>query len=235
MNEQEELQTRLKKPRREAKTIELAGLQEEMAGLQKELAGEARIAEKKIERAKVPISGGSSFRSISPVGTQDENLTKISGWIDKTEEGENLAQSFNVPSVYQQTSVKAPVITVRSMHGGQCSAQVRDLKPSVEPTISAEADKRGIGIDRTKTVIGAGSQIATAHPQVKFATSKPPMTLMADKSWVPPTNGGNPSSGLQEPQFTNRQKLLLPSQGTTFTFNARDDYFTKSSLPKVIP
>ena len=88
-------------------------------------------------------------------------------------------------------------------------------------------------MDRTKTVIGAGSQLATAQPQVKFATSKPPMTFMADKSWVPPTNGGNPSSGFQEPQFTNTQKLYLPSQGTNFTSNERDDYFIKSSSPKL--
>ena len=127
LKEQEELQTRLKKLRREAKEIELAGLQEE-------LARKARIPEKKIERAKVQISGGSSFRSISPVGSLDENLTKVSGRMDKTEEGENLAQSVNVPSVYPQTSVTAPVITVRSIHGEKCSAQVRDLKPSLSET-----------------------------------------------------------------------------------------------------
>ena len=138
--------------------------------MQEELARKTRITEKEIERAKVSSSHGSSFRSISPVRTPDDNLTKVSGWMDKTEEAENVAQPINVPSLYQQTSVSAPVITERTTHGGQCSVQVRDLKPSVGPTMSTEAAMRGIGMDRTKTVIGAGSQRATAQPDVKFAT-----------------------------------------------------------------
>ena len=182
LKEQEKLQARL---------TELK--QKEIADLQEELARKARIAEKEIERAKVSSSRGSSLRSISPVGTPDDNLSKVSDWMDKTEEAENVASQINVPSVYQQTSVSAPVITEQSTHGGQCSAQVRDLKPSVKPTISMEAAVRGLGMDRTKTVIGVGSQRATTQPEVKFATSKPSMTLMANQSWVPPTNGGNPS------------------------------------------
>ena len=107
--------------------------------------------------------------------------------MDKTEEAENVALSIIVPPGYQQTSVSA-VITVQTNHGGHRSAQVRDLKPSVQTAISTEAAKRGIGIDRTKTVKGAGSQIATAQPEVKFASSKQSMTLMAGQSWVLPTN-----------------------------------------------
>ena len=110
--------------------------------------------------------------------------------MEKTEEAENVAWSTSVPPGYQQTSVLAPVSTVRSTHGGQCSPQVKDLKPSVRPTISTEAAMRGIGMDRTKTVISTGSQGATAQPDVKFATSKPSMTMMAGQSWLPPTNGG---------------------------------------------
>ena len=105
--------------------------------------------------------------------------------MDKTEEDENVALSIDVPSVHQQASFSAPVITVQSMHDGQCSALVRDLKPSVKLTIFTEASVRDIGKDRTKTVIEVGSQRATAQPEVKFATSKPPMTLMAGRSWVP--------------------------------------------------
>ena len=120
LKEQEELQTRLEKLRREAKEIEIADMQEE-------LSRKARIAEKEIERAKVSSSCGSSFRSISPVGTPEDNLTKVSGWMDKTEETENVASSINVIPGFQQTSISAPVITVRSTHGRQCSAQVRDL------------------------------------------------------------------------------------------------------------
>ena len=140
--------------------------------------------------AKVSSSCGSSFRSISPVETPDNNLTKVSDWMDKTEEAENVASAINVPSVYQQTSVSAPVITVQSMHEGQCSALVRYLKPSVKPTISTEAANRGIGKYRTKTVIDAVSQRATAQPEVKFASSKPSMTLSADLNRLPPTFGG---------------------------------------------
>ena len=50
-----------------------------------------RIAEKEIEMAKVSSSCGYSFRSISPVETPDDNLTKVSDWMDKTEEAENVA------------------------------------------------------------------------------------------------------------------------------------------------
>ena len=139
LKKQEELQTRLEKLRREANEVKIASLQDEMVSLQEEMARKAKIAEKELQMAQVSSSDGSSFRSISPVGTPDDNMTKVSGWMDKTEEAENVASQINVPSVYQQTSVSAPVITVQSTHGGQCSAQVRDLKPSVKPTISIEA------------------------------------------------------------------------------------------------
>ena len=192
LKEQEELQARLTVLK-----------QKEIADLQEELARKARIAEKEIERAKVSSSRGSSLRSISPVGTPVDNLSKVSDWMDKTEEAENVASPINVPSVYQQTSVSAPVITVQSMHGGQCSALVRDLKPSVKPTISTEAAVRDIGKDGTKTVIGVGSQRAIAQPEVKFASMKPSMTLIADQNQLPPTNAGIPSGAFQVPQLAN--------------------------------
>ena len=211
LKEQEELQSRLEKLGRETKQIKM-----EIEDLQGEVACKARIAEKEIELAKISSSCGTSLRSISPVESPDDNLTKVSGWMDKTEEAENVASSINVPSVHQQAPVSAPVITVQSLHEGQCSALVRDLKPSVKPTIFTEASVREIGKDRTKTVIGVGSQRATAQPEVKFATSKPPMTLMAGQRWVPPTNGGNPSSAFQVPQLANTQKQYMPSQGPTY-------------------
>ena len=226
LKEQEELQSRLERLRRNAE-------QNEIADLQEKLARKAKIAEKEIERAKISSSCGSSFRSISPVGTPDDNLLNVSDWMDKTEEAENVAAAINVPSVYQQTSVPAPVITLRSTHGGQCSAQVGDLKPSVRPTISTEAALRENGRDGTKTVTGAGSQRATAQQEVKFATTKPSMTLMADQSWVPPTNAGNASSAFQVPQLVNTQKQYLQSQAPNIASNARDDYFIRSSLPKL--
>ena len=226
LKEQEELQSRLEKLRRDAE-------QNEIADLQEKLDRKAKIAEKEIEKAKVSSSCGSSFRSISPVGTPDDNLTKVSDWMDKTEEAENVASTINVPSVYQQTSVSAPVITVQSMHEGQCSELVRDLKPSVKPTIFTEASRRGIGKERTKTVIDVGSQRATAQPEVKFASSKPSMALSADPNRLPPSFGGIPSGVFQVPQLTNTQKQYLTSQGPNFASNAKDDYFIRSSLPKL--
>ena len=226
LKEQEELQSRLEKLRRNAE-------QNEIADLQEKLARKAKIAEKEIEMAKVLSSCGSSFRSISPVETPDDNLTKVSDWMDKTEEAENVASTTNVPSVYQQTSVSAPVITVQSMHEGQCSALVRDLNPPVKPTISTETASRGIGKHRTKTVIDAVSQRATAQPEVKFAPSKPSMTLRADQNGLPPTSGGIPSGAFQVPQLENTQKPYLPRQGHNIVSNARDDYFIRSSLPKL--
>ena len=193
--------------------------QKERADLQEELARKARIAEKEIERAKVSSSRGSSLRSISPVGTPDDNLTKVSGWMDNKEKAENVALLINAPSVQPQTSVSAPVITVRLMHGGQCSAQVGDLKPSVQPTKTTEAVVRDNERDRTKTVKVVVSQTETVQPEVKFATSKLSMTLMTGQSCVPPTNGGNPSSAFQVPQLVNTQKQYLPSQGPNVASN----------------
>ena len=222
LKEQEELQAGLTQLK-----------QKEIADLQEELARKAKIAEKEIEMAKVSSSCGSSFRSISPVGTPDDNLTKVSGWMDKTEEAENVALSINVQPGYQQTSVLAPAITVRSTYGGQCSAQVRDLKPSVQPTKATEAVVRDNERDRTKTVKGAVSQTETVQPEVKFASSKPSMTLSADPNRLPSTFGGIPSGAFQVPQLANTQKQYAPSQGPSIVSNVRDDYFIRSSLPKL--
>ena len=188
--------------------------QNEIADLQNKLAHKAKIAKKEIERAKVSSSGGSIFRSISPVGTPDDNLTKVSGRMDKTEEAENVTSSIKVPPGYQQTSDSATVITVQSTHGGQCTALARDLKPSVKPTISTEAAIRDIGMDRTKIVIGAGSTLSLNHT--------------AGQNWLAPTNGGNLSSA----QLANTKKQYLPSQGPKIASNTRDDYFIRSSFSK---
>ena len=196
------------------------------------MARRAKIAEKETETAKVSSSCGSSFRRISPIETPEDNLTTISDWMDKTEEAENVASAINVPSVDQQTSVSAPVITTQSMHGGQCSALVRDLKPSVKPTIFTEDSGRGIGKERPKTVTDVGSQRATAQPEVKFVSSKPSMTLSADQIRLPPTLG-IPRDAFQVPQLANTQTQYLQSQGAHMASNVRDDYFIRSSLPKL--
>ena len=76
---------------REAKQLEREAKEKRVADLQEEVDRKARIAEKEIEMAKVSSSCGSSFRSISPVETPDNNLTKVADWMDKTEEAENVA------------------------------------------------------------------------------------------------------------------------------------------------
>ena len=233
LKEHEELQKRLEKLEREAEQLEREAKEKEIADLQEEVARRAKIAEKEIEMAKVSSRCGSSFRSISPVGTPDDNPTKVSGWMDKTEEAKSVASSINVPPGYQQTSISAPVITVRSTHGGQGAAQVRDLKSSLKPVMSTETTERDIGKDRTKTVIDVGSQRATAQPEVKFASSKPSMTLSADHNRLPPTFGGIPSGAFQVPQLANTQKQYSPSQGPNTGSNVRDDYYIRSSLPKL--
>ena len=70
--------------------------------------------------------------------------------MDKTEEAQNVAQSINVPSVYPQTSVLKPVNTVLSTHGGQFSAQARNMKPSVKPVMSTETAVRDINRTQQK-------------------------------------------------------------------------------------
>ena len=87
--------------------------------------------------------------------------------------------------------------------------------------------------DGTKTVKGAGSQRATAQPDVNFATWKPSITLRADQNRLQPTIGGIHSGAFQVPQVVNTQKQYLPSQGPNIASNTRDDYFIRSSLPKL--
>ena len=67
LKEQEELQTGLEKLRPDAEQNEIA-----------DFAAKPKLT-RKIKRAKVSSSCGSSFRSISPVGTPNDNLTKVSG------------------------------------------------------------------------------------------------------------------------------------------------------------
>ena len=119
------------------------------------------------------------------------------------------------------------------MHEGQCSSIVRDLKSSLKPVMSTETAVRDIGKDRTKTVIDVGSQRATAQPEVKFASSKPSMTLGAEQNRLPPTFGGIPSGAFQVPQLANTQKQYSSSQGPNMGSNVRDDYYIRSSLPKL--
>ena len=194
--------------------------------MQEEVARKARTVGKETEMTKVSSSWGSSLRSISPAGTPCDTLTKVSDGMDEREAAEKkMAHCINVPSVYPQTSVVKSVNAVLSMHGGQSSAQTRDLEPSVSPVMSTEGAVRDIKRDRAKTDGGAGSQRATAQADVKFATPKLSMPLSGDQNWLPPTFGGNLSSLFKVPHITNTQKEYLPSQGPHIA-----DYIIRSSL-----
>ena len=78
-----------------------------------------------------------------------------------------------------------------------------------------------------------GSQRATAQPEVKFASSKPSMTLSTNQNRLPSTFGLIPSGAFQVPQLANTQKQYSPSQGPNMASNIRDDYYIRSSLPKL--
>ena len=182
--------------------------------------------------AKISSSCGSIFRSISPVGTPDDNLTKVSGWMDKTEELKIVDEcAICIPA-----NVRLSTSDYSTIDAWRTTLRASELLETVSETdhltISREAAMQGIAMDRTKTVIGAGSQRATAQPEVKFASSRPSMTLMAGQSWLP-TNGGIPDGKCQVPQFVNTEKQYMPSQRPNTASNARDDYFSRASLPKL--
>ena len=76
LKEQEEMQARLEKLRRE---VGESCDRFEKVAFQEALARKARIAKIKRQIAKVSSSCGSSFRNLSPVGSPDDNLTKNLG------------------------------------------------------------------------------------------------------------------------------------------------------------
>ena len=59
------------------------------------------------------------------------------------------------------------------------------------------------------------------------------MTLSEHHNRLPSTFGGIPSGAFQVPPLANTQKQYLPSQGAHMASNVRDDYFNRSSLPKL--
>ena len=78
LKEQEELQARLEKLKREA-------IQKEIVDLHEELARKSRIAVKEREIAEASSSQGTSFQSISPI----DSFTEDSGCTDKSETAKN--------------------------------------------------------------------------------------------------------------------------------------------------
>ena len=120
--EQEELQTRLEKLKREA-------IQMEIADLHEQLARKARIAEKEREIAEVSSSQGTSFPSVSSA----DSFTEDSRCMAETETVEDGAKSNLAVSVHLKSQN-----AVRLVHEGKFSALRRDSKPPTEADEQAD-------------------------------------------------------------------------------------------------
>ena len=114
--QQEELQTRLEKLKREA-------IQMEIADLHEQLARKARIAEKEREIEEASSRQGSSVRSVSSV----DSFTEVSRCMDKTKTAD-IALSVHLKS---ENAVKL-------VHEGKFSALRRDSKPPTEADEQAD-------------------------------------------------------------------------------------------------
>ena len=150
--EQEELQTRLEKLKREA-------IQMEIDDFHEQLARKARIAEKEREIAEASSSQGTSVRSVSSV----DSFTEVSRCMDETETAD-IALSVH------SKSEKA----VKLVHEGKFSALRRDSKPPTE--VDQQADRK----DRTNADNGACRQGATSQPDMKVANNGTSKFLTAE-------------------------------------------------------
>ena len=120
--EQEELQTRLEKLKREAIEMEIADLHEQ-------LARKTRIAEKEREIAEVSSSQGTSFPSVSSV----DSFTEDSRCMAETETVEDGAKSNIALSVHLKSEN-----AVKLVHEGKFSALRRDSKSPTEADEQAD-------------------------------------------------------------------------------------------------
>ena len=148
--EQEELQTRLEKLKREA-------IQMEIADLHEQLARRTRIAEKEREIAEVSSSQGTSFPSVSSV----DSFTEDSRCMAETETVEDGAKSNIALSVHLKSEN-----AVKLVHEGKFSALRRDSKPP------AEADEQAD--DRTCR------KEAISQPDVKLANQGTPQLITTE-------------------------------------------------------
>ena len=148
--EQEELQTRLEKLKREA-------IQMEIADLHEQLARKARIAEKEREIAEVSSSQGTSFPSVSSV----DSLTEDSRCMVETETVEDGAKSNIALSVHLKSEN-----AVKLVHEGKFSALRRDSKPPTEADEQAD--------DRTCR------KEAISQPDVKLANQGTPQLITTE-------------------------------------------------------
>ena len=120
--EQEELQNRLEKLKREAIEMEIADLHEQ-------LARKTSIAEKEREIAEVSSSQGTSFPSVSSV----DSFTEDSRCMDETETVEDGAKSNIALSVHLKSEN-----AVKLVLEGKFSAVRRDSKPPTEADEQAD-------------------------------------------------------------------------------------------------
>ena len=150
--EQEELQTRIEKLRREAKESEKAAFQEA-------LARKARIAEIERQIEEASSSQGTSVRSVSSV----DSFTEVSRCMDETETADTAL------SVHSKSEN-----AVKLVHEGKFSALRRYSKP---PT---EADEQADQKDRTNSDNGTCRQGATTQPDVKVANKGTSKFLTAE-------------------------------------------------------
>ena len=148
--EQEELQTRLEKLKREA-------IQMEIADLHEQLARKARIAEKEREIAEVSSSQGTSFPSVSSV----DSFTEDSRCMAETETVEDGAKSNIALSVHLKSEN-----AVKLVHEGKFSALRRDSKPPTEADEQAD--------DRTCR------KEAISQPDVKLANQGTPQLITTE-------------------------------------------------------
>ena len=156
--EQEELQTRLEKLKREA-------IQMEIADLHEQLARKARIAEKEREIAEVSSSQGTSFPSVSSV----DSFTEDSRCMAETETvGDGAKSNIALPVHLKSENV------VKLVHEGKFSALRRDSKP---PT---EADEQADRKDSTNADNGTCRQSATSQPDVTVANKGTSKFLTAE-------------------------------------------------------
>ena len=148
--EQEELQTRLEKLKREA-------IQMEIADLHEQLARKAREAEKEREIAEVWSSQGTSFPSVSST----DSFTEDSRCMAETETVEDGAKSNIALSVHLKSEN-----AVKLVHKGKFSAHRRDSKPPTEADEQADNEtcrKEAISQPDVKLANQGTSQLITTE------------------------------------------------------------------------
>ena len=187
-----------------------------------------------MESVQASSSRGISFWIVSPVWPPKDSLTKIAGWMDKMEKTEILSKTINAPSEHEKSSVLKPVNAEQSLKKIQFEAQRRVSRPPVKPFIPpTDAAVQDDGIKRMKIEIGACVQSSTTQPEENSATTKPSRTINVGQKQFLSTKRSNLSSAFGVPQFGHMPRQQLSSQVPNPASNAWEDYFIRSSVPKL--